>query len=130
MKIKILCFVILLSAGCSSRPVLYPNQKLKRVGKERSQQDIDRCLKDADDYLDSPKAKAILKSAGKGSLLGGAVGLVSGLFTGDLLQGIGQGAAFGATVGAVGESISPDQLKRSYVNQCLAKKNYQIIGWD
>ena len=130
MKKLILPIILLSFYSCSSRPILYPNQKLKRVGKEQSQKDIDVCLKEADDYLESPKGKAILKSAGKGSIIGSAVGLVSGIITGDIVGDVVQGAAFGATAGGVGEAISPDRLKQRYVNQCLGQQSYQVIGWD
>jgi hypothetical protein len=31
--------------------------------------------------------------------------------------------------GAAG-ALSPDQVKHRFVNQCLADKGYQVIGWD
>lgn len=124
-----ICLISMLYA-CSSKPVLYPNSKLKELGKTRADQDIERCLADADDYLESPKAKKILGSAGKGAIFGTAVGAVSGLLTGDFTRGLTSGAAVGATAGAAGEAISPDQLKRSFVNRCLADKGYQVLGWE
>ncbi len=122
--------ILLMSYACSSKPVLYPNQALKSAGKGQAQKDIDQCLADADTYLESPKAKKILGSTGKGALFGGAVGAVTGALTGNFGQGLAHGAAIGGTAGAVGESISPDELKRSYVNRCLAEKGYQVLGWE
>lgn len=125
-------FFLLISVtyGCSSKPVLYPNATLKDVGKTQASRDIEVCMSDADEYLESPKAKKILGSAGSGAILGGAIGAVSGLLTGDFGSGLGRGAAIGATAGGVGQAISPDQLKRSYVNRCLADKGYQVMGWE
>ena len=122
--------IISISYGCSSKPVLYPNATLKSVGKSQATSDIDTCMSDADEYLESPKAKKILGSAGGGAVLGGAIGAVSGLLTGDIGGSLGRGAALGATAGGVGQAISPDQLKRSYVNRCLADKGYQVMGWE
>jgi uncharacterized membrane protein len=125
-KILILLFLV----SCASKPKLYPNQKLKSVGKEASQKDINLCMSEAENYLESSKGKQIAKGAGGGAAIGAAIGAVSGLFTGNLGRGLVQGGAMGAAGGAVGGAISPDQLKRRYVNQCLAEKGYQVLGWD
>lgn len=131
MKIFFSFFLIIsISYGCSSKPVLYPNSKLKQVGKTQGQQDVETCLSDAEEYLESPKAKKILGSAGKGAVLGGAIGAVTGVLTGNLGSGLARGAAIGGTAGGVGQAISPDELKRSYVNRCLADKGYQVLGWE
>lgn len=43
--VKILVVFMLLSLlGCSSRPKLYPNDKLQAVGKQVAKKDIDQCL--------------------------------------------------------------------------------------
>lgn len=130
MKTLTIIVMALLITSCASRPVLYPNKKLKSVGKETSQKDIDVCLAEADEYLESAEAKRILKSAGKGSIFGGAVGAVTGLLTGDVLRGATSGAIIGGAAGAAGEAISPDQLERAYVNHCLKKKGYRVMGWN
>lgn len=128
-KISLLAFLLLFTA-CASKPVLYPNSKLKKVGKERSQKDIEVCTAEADEYLESGKGKKIAKSAGAGAVIGGAMGAVAGIFSGDLGRGAFQGAAIGGVGGGAAGSLSPDEIKRSYVNQCLEDKGYQIIGWD
>ena len=135
MKIKhfkMISFLILsftLSA-CASRPKLYPNETLKSKGKVASEADIDQCLKDADTYLDSSEGKKIAKSAGIGAAIGGAMGAVAGVFYGDVSGGLARGAAIGGAGGAVSGSLTPDQLKHRYVNQCLADKGYNVMGWD
>ncbi|MBT3584134.1 MAG: cell envelope biogenesis protein OmpA [Halobacteriovoraceae bacterium] len=116
--------------GCSSRPVLYPNTRYKERGKSGSKMDIDRCMERADKFIDSPRGKKILKGAGGGSIVGSAMGAIAGIFTGDIIGGIAQGAAMGAAGGAVGASLTPDSLKQAYVNRCLGKKGYEVIGWD
>jgi hypothetical protein len=122
--------LILLVMSCASRPSLYPNQKLKTVGKEASQKDIDRCIAEADDYLKSSKGKQVAKSAGAGAAIGAAIGAVGGMFTGNMGRGLVRGGAMGAAGGAAAGAVSPDELKKRYVNQCLAEKGYQVIGWD
>lgn len=117
-------------SSCASQPVLYPNSKLKKVGKERGQHDIEICTAEAEEYLENGKGKKIAKGAGAGAVIGGAMGAVAGIFAGDLGRGAFQGAAIGAAGGGTAGALSPDEIKRSYVNQCLEEKGYQILGWD
>lgn len=117
-------------SSCASRPKLYPNDALKARGKEASEADIDQCMKDAETYLDSSEGKKIVKSAGFGAAVGGAMGAVAGAFYGDVGGGLARGAAIGGAGGAVSGSLTPDQVKHRYVNQCLADKGYNVIGWD
>lgn len=132
MKTKTILIIILLSilTSCASRPKLYPNETLKSKGKEASEADIDQCMKDAETYLDSSEGKKIVKSAGFGAAVGGAMGAVAGAFYGDIGGGAARGAAIGGTGGAVSGSLTPDELKHRYVNQCLADKGYNVMGWD
>lgn len=127
MKTLMLLFLV---AACASRPQLYPNAKLKEVGKAASKKDIDQCIADADEYLESSKGKQVAKSAGAGAAVGAAIGAVGGMFTGNFGSGLVRGGAMGAAGGGAAGALSPDQVKRNYVNQCLAEKGYQVIGWD
>jgi uncharacterized membrane protein len=128
---KIPALIILLTlVSCSSNPVLYPNKKYKKVGKEAAKKDIDKCMADADKFIESDKGKQILKGAGKGAFVGAAMGAVSGLLFGDFKKAALSGAAIGGTGGAAGTAISPDRLKQTYTNKCLSRKGYEIIGWD
>lgn len=129
-KVTLLLAVLFLFTSCASRPKLYPNDTLKTKGKVASEADIDQCIKDAETYLDSSEGKKIAKSAGFGAMVGGAMGAVAGAFTGDIGGGLAQGAAIGGGGGAVSGALSPDEIKRRYVNQCLADKGYHVIGWD
>jgi hypothetical protein len=122
--------IILLFISCASRPQLYPNEKFKEVGKKTAQKEIDHCLGEADVYLKSSQGKKIAKSAGAGAALGATIGAVGGMFTGNMGRGLVRGGAMGAAGGAAVGALSPDEIKRRYVNQCLAEKGYQIIGWD
>ena len=126
---KIILFLALL-ASCASKPQLYPNEKLKSVGKEASKKDVDQCMADAENYLESSKGKQVAKGAGAGAMIGAAMGGVAGLFTGNLSRGLVRGGAIGAVGGGAAGALTPDQIKQRYVNQCLADKGYQVIGWD
>lgn len=122
--------ILMFALGCASKPVLYPNEKYKSVGKEQAQKDINQCLNDADEFLESSKGKQILKSAGKGSIVGAVMGGITGVLTGDIVEGLATGAALGGAGAATGEAITPDRLKQSYTNTCLGKRGYRVLGWD
>lgn len=134
MRLKLSSYVglllLFLLSSCSSRPVLYPNKKYESVGENKAKQDIQSCMGRADKFIDSPKGKKMLKSGGAGAILGGVVGGVAGLFTGDVAGSAAQGAAMGGAGGAVAGALSPDELKEKYVNLCLRKKGYQVLGWE
>lgn len=127
---KITTFLLLVLVGCASRPKLYPNDHLRDVGKRVAEEDIDACIAEAEDYLESGKGKQVAKGAGAGAVVGAAVGAVSGLFTGNMGRSLLQGSAVGAGAGAAGAALTPDEIKRRYVNQCLADKGYRVLGWD
>lgn len=115
----------LILASCASkiyRPELYPNQTLKDRG-EKSQLDIDNCLKEANEYLQTPEGKKLQKSAHKGAV-STSVGIGLGS-SGGLGMGVGVGN-HGHTSRLSGE----EQVRRNFTNQCLVNKGYQIIGWD
>lgn len=116
--------------ACASKPQLYPNEKYKAVGKDVAKDDIKQCMADSEEYLKSSKGKQVAKGAGGGAAIGAAMGAVGGLFTGNMGRGLVRGGAIGAAGGGAAGAISPDQLKQRYVNQCLAEKGYQVIGWD
>lgn len=123
-------FVLMLVVSCASKPKLYPNQKYKSEGKAASEKEVDRCMAEADEYLESSKGKQVAKGAGAGATIGAAMGAVSGMFSGNMGRGLVRGGAIGAAGGGAAGAVSPDQLKRRYVNQCLADKGYQVIDWD
>jgi uncharacterized membrane protein len=125
-----LIIILFLISSCASRPQLYPNDTLKKRGKEASEADIDLCIKEADTFLSSSKGKAMVRSAGAGAIIGGAIGSVAGLLTGNIARGAAEGAAMGGAGGAAQGAVSPDQVKERYVNQCLAEKGYHVLGWN
>lgn len=130
MSQKLSFILLVFLVACASRPKLYPNEKYKSVGKEIAQADIDHCIEEADEFVESSKGKKIAKGAGFGAVIGGAMGAVGGLFTGNVVGGAARGGAIGAGGGAAAGSLSPDEIKHRYVNQCLADQGYQVLGWD
>ncbi|HLW57689.1 MAG TPA: hypothetical protein VKY27_09910 [Bacteriovoracaceae bacterium] len=127
MRLLLILFLVI---GCASKPTLYPNSHYKAVGKDKAQEAVNQCMKESEEYLKNSKAKQVGKSAGVGAAIGAAWGAATGIFTGDYGRGLVRGATVGGAVGATSGAVSPDQMKRRYVNQCLAEKGFQVIGWD
>ena len=89
-------------AGCGApKPVLYPNDHLKRVGEARAQADIQECERLAEAYVQSEAGKDALKNTAAGAAGGAVIGGAAGAVTGSLRRGIGIGAAAGAAAGLV-----------------------------
>lgn len=138
MRIVTTCCLLftatLLVAACSSkRPVLYPNDYLKQMGPAKADQDIDDCIKMANDYkAGTDKTKEIAKDTGKTAVVGAATGAVVGAIAGNAGMGAAIGAA-GSGVAALGTGImrsdEPDPIFMQFVNQCLREKGYQPLGW-
>jgi len=115
--------VLIALAACSSysRPTLYPNETLKHNGQQKAEADVNECMKKTEDYFNTPEGKKVANSTGYGSTVGGSVGF--GFGTG------GSGAGVGVGVGT-GRTMSSGDIKRSFTNQCLLDKGYQILSWD
>lgn len=134
-------FVILLCltlASCSSyRPIFSPNHKFNSVGAEVANQDADKCMKEADEYLKASKKRRALKEGGRGAGIGAIFGAIFGLFTGNI-NGVVKSAVIGAGIGGVAkggsvlaeDKLTPDAIKQRYVSACLGQKDYQILGWE
>ncbi len=127
---------LLALGGCASSqsPVLYPNAKLKQVGREQASRDIEECRKLADDYVQSTAAKDIAKGAAVGGAAGAAIGAVGGAVSG---RGAGTGAAVGAATGATAGAVhgaakqtEPSPVYKRYVDRCLGERGYEVIGWQ
>ena len=124
---------LLVTACGPKRPVLYPNDYLKQVGPVQADQDIDVCIKMANDYkAGADKTKEIAKDTGKSAVVGAATGVVVGAIAGNAGMGAAIGAA-GAGTAALGAGImrsdEPDPIFKQFVDQCLRDKGYQSLGW-
>jgi len=123
----------LLLAGCAKRPVFYPNEHYKAVGEATAQHESEECVALADDAdLGSNEALEAGKKTAGGAAVGGATGAVAGAITGRPGTGAAVGAATGAMAGFfawIFGSSDPDPVYVRYVDQCLADRGYQTIGW-
>ena len=68
MRLPIILGTILIVTGCgSSRPVLYPNDQVRRVGADVVERDIDDCIEQAErSRAEINKAATDLEPAGTG----------------------------------------------------------------
>jgi hypothetical protein len=127
--VPLLALALLL--GCATRPIVYPNEKLRRTGNVTVEADIEACLAEAREYLETGRVKQVAKETAEGAVVGGAVGAATGAVLGE-----GRGAGAGAAGGAAGafargmlRSRDPDPVEKAYVNRCLAEKGYDVLGW-
>lgn len=124
MKTKMIIFssymTLLTACASNSRPQLYPNEIYKQRGETQSNQDVDQCLKEAEDYFKTPKGKEAAKgSPGYGTMVGTSVGLGMG----------STGVGVGVGIGGGERGTSPSDVRKAYVNQCLVNKGYQVLSW-
>jgi len=126
-----------LLAACAAaevRPVLYPNAKLKQVGEQQAQRDIDACVALAEKSgATASGASPVARVAAEGAAVGGATAAVgSAIRGGNVAESAAAGAAIGGTAGAVHGAFrgaKPDPLHRSFVQRCLHERGYDVIGW-
>jgi len=126
----------LMMAGCATqRPVLYPNAKLKRVGSEVAQRDVDDCIRLAEDYgVSAGRGDKVVRGGGGGAAVGGATGAVAGAIGHrNVVDSAARGAAVGAAAGATGAAVRsdrPSEAYRGFVQRCLRERGYDVIGWQ
>lgn len=131
----IMTLFAMLSAGCAAKkPVLYPNEMYRAVGTEKAHEDIDTCLKLAEEANTQGRlAEEVAVKTGKSVLVGGATGAVVGAITGSALQGGLIGAAASGTVALVSSALKDPEdspIFRNFVELCLYEKGYQVLGWQ
>jgi hypothetical protein len=128
--------------ACSAhRPMLYPNERLKQVGAEAAEQDIDECMRRGEQYVGSGgRAGEIAGRAaagtGAGAAIGAAAGGAGGAAIGHAARGAAAGGAGGAAAGltrgilqGLFEPRGPDPALRNFVTRCLSEKGYDVVGW-
>ncbi len=123
-------------AGCASqRPVLYPNAKYKQVGDAVARQDVDDCIRLAEQAGASHGGgERAVRSGATGAAVGGVTGAVAGAIGGrNVLDSAASGAAVGGagagTYGAI-QSGKPGEIHRNFVQRCLRERGYDVIGWQ
>jgi outer membrane lipoprotein SlyB len=101
--------VILITGCASQRPVLYPNEHIRRVGGIAADRDIDDCIRRAEESRSAGDAKA--GEAGtdaSATVPNSPAAAISGLFGKPELSSI----------------------QKVFVNKCLRDKGYDPIGWN
>lgn len=129
MKMAFLLFFL----GCSSKPVLYPNQHYKEVGQEQALKDIDECMAMGEQHVEKKTGKKVAQGLGAGALIGGAMGAATGIFTRSIASSAVRGATVGgAAGGAIGgvSSAGTDPVFKNFVDTCLREKGHKPMGWN
>ena len=124
-RVVLLASLALLAlVACATRPIVYPNEKLRQSGQAAVQADTDACLAEADEYLESGRVPELAKQTAEGAVVGGAVGAAVGAVT----SSVGRGAA-GSLAHGLWHWRDPDPAERGYVEHCLRERGYDVIGW-
>jgi len=106
-----LALAIIVITGCATqRPMLYPNEYLRRVGSGAADRDIDDCIRRAEESRSAADAKAVSEAGTDASarVPSSPAAAISGLFGKPELSSI----------------------QKVFVNQCLRDKGYDPIAWN
>jgi outer membrane lipoprotein SlyB len=133
-------FVLSVGACAPRRPVLYPNEQVRRVGGAVAERDIDECMRRASEYVSGGArgqqvTRDVAGSTAIGAGAGAAIGAVGGAVTGNAGEGAAVGAATGGTAGLLSgifgafQSRDPDPVYANFVDRCLRERGYDPIGW-
>jgi outer membrane lipoprotein SlyB len=128
-----------LLSGCATpvaKPAFYPNAHYQHMGPAQAQADAQACS----DMARQSEVGAVNKIDTARAGAAGAAGVATAGVIGSVLSGqkpdlrsITAGAAAigagGAAATAAGQSVGGSGLYRQFVQQCLAERGYQVIGW-
>ena len=134
------CATALLLVGCATpiaKPAFYPNAHYQRVGTAQANADAQFCA----ELAQQSEVRAVNKVDAGRSAAAGAAGVATAGVVGSVLSGnkpslrdITAGAAAigaaGAAATAAGQSVGGSSIYRQFVQQCLAERGYQVIGWN
>ena len=129
-----------LVAGCATpvaKPAFYPNAHYQRMGAAQAQADAQACAELANQSDVGAVNKVDAARVGAAGAAGVAVaGTVGSVLKGNKpnIKNIAAGAAAigagGAAATAAGQSVAGSSIYRQFVQQCLAERGYQVIGWN
>lgn len=139
LAISLTAIAAVLLIGCATpvaKPAFYPNAHYQRMGPAQANADAQYCA----ELAQQSEVTAVNKvDAGRSAAAGaagvGTAGVVGSLLSGHKpdLKNIAAGAAAigagGAAATAAGQSVGGSGLYRQFVQQCLAERGYQVIGW-
>lgn len=116
-------------------PDLFPNEKLSKTPMGVVQADVNSCMALADQYIKEPnKYGEVAKQGVIGGAVGAGTGALAGTITGaNVGRSTGAGAAVGGVIGVLNASSQMNERSPSYerfVEHCLQKKGYEIVGWS
>lgn len=116
-------------------PDLFPNEKLASTPMGVVQSDINSCMALADQYIKEPnKYGDMAKQGVVGGAVGAGTGALAGVITGSNAgRATGAGAAVGGILGVLKGASEMNERSPSYerfVEHCLQKKGYEIVGWS
>jgi hypothetical protein len=119
----------------SEKPVLYPNQQLQSGGNMKAHAAQQYCMALADEYVHEPdRYQEAMKTGVKGAVLGTATGALGAtIMNNSAGRGAGAGAAIGGILGVVKSLQETNEHSPSYqrfVERCLQKQGYEVIGWS
>lgn len=140
MRAFLLPLIVVGISACSAisgpkTPDLFPNEKLSRTPMGVVQADVNSCMALADQYIKEPnKYGEMAKQGVIGGAVGAGTGALAGTITGNNVgRATGAGAAVGGVLGVLSGMSEMNQRSPSYerfVEHCLQKKGYEIIGWS
>jgi hypothetical protein len=130
----LLVTVGVLCAACApKRPVLYPNEHYREVGRAAAESDIDHCIElSVSEGHEVDPGKQVAGSTVAGAAAGAVVGTAVGAVLGNPGRGAGAGAAGGGAKGLLRGSARAsdlDPVQKRYVEECLIERGYKPIGW-
>ena len=139
LAISLTAIAAVLLTGCATpvaKPAFYPNAHYQRMGPAQANADAQYCAELAQQSQVTAVNKVDAgRSAAAGAAGVGTAGVVGSLLSGHKpdLKNIAAGAvaigAGGAAATAAGQSVGGSGLYRQFVQQCLAERGYQVIGW-
>lgn len=139
LAIFLTAIAAVLLIGCAApvaKPAFYPNAHYQRMGPAQPNADAQYCAELAQQSQVTAVNKVDAgRSAAAGAAGVGTAGVVGSLLSGHKpdLKNIAAGAvaigAGGAAATAAGQSVGGSGLYRQFVQQCLAERGYQVIGW-
>ncbi len=125
-----------LALSCASpEPILYPNATLEANGETQVDRDLSECSELAKEYKAGPnQGGEVATTTVEDATVGGAAGAAGGAVLGN----VGAGAAASAAAGAAGGIVrgifrtrrDPDPNYRLFVERCLERKGYEVVGWQ
>jgi outer membrane lipoprotein SlyB len=130
----VVSLAVVVLAGCAARtPLLYGHPDLDRSEEAAAAEDVAACKEIGKAYKTHASGAEVARDTATGGVLGAAGGAVSGAIWGSAGTGAAAGAAGGAAVGLLSNLLfkpwAPKPAYEAAVNQCLADRGYQVVGW-